>query len=103
MSTEQWVVLGLLFAVVLWSSMRSREAASPADVSRIERKIDYLLRRFDIEPRDAEAIQPSAEVLDLIRAGQKIGAVKKLREDARLTLREAKEIVDRYEGSDRPA
>jgi ribosomal protein L7/L12 len=101
MGVEELLLWGLLLAVVLWSSLRVKETVSAADVFRLERKIDYLLIRFEIDPQEAEAVQPSAEVLDLIRAGKKIGAVKALRQEARLTLREAKEIVDRFEAQDR--
>ena len=103
MGTAELVVMGVLMAVVIWSSVRFREAAGLADVLRIERKIDYLLRHSDIDPSEAEAVEPSDEVRDLVRAGRKLHAVKKLREEASLTLREAKEHVDQIERQDRMA
>ncbi len=103
MTIEEFLIWGLLVLLVLWSSVRLKETVDPTDVFRLERKIDHLLRRFDVDPKDAETVQPSVEVLDLIKAGNKIGAVKKLRREARLTLREAKEIVDHFEARDRTA
>ena len=37
----------------------------------------------------------SAEVLELVRSGNKIGAIKRYREETGLGLREAKDAVDR--------
>ncbi|MHC4444116.1 MAG: hypothetical protein ACYTBZ_12450 [Planctomycetota bacterium] len=100
MDIMELIVWGLLLVFIVWSSVRLKETVNPTDVFRLERKIDYLLKRFDIDPKEAEATRPSVEVIDLIKAGKKIGAIKKLRQEARLTLREAKEIVDHLEAQD---
>jgi hypothetical protein len=103
MGIEEWLIWGVLLVAVLLPSLRTKEAVSPIDVHRLERKMDYLLKRFDIDPAEAGTVAPSDEVVELIRARKKIDAIKKLRQEARLTLREAKEIVDQVEARDRSA
>lgn len=44
------------------------------------------------------SLQPSAEVMRLIGAGQKIAAIKQVRQETGLGLKEAKDYVERITG-----
>jgi len=100
METREVLPWVLLFVIAAWSFLRSKET-KPPNLSRLERKIDYLLRHFEIDPKEAEAIPLSVEVIALIKGGKKIAAIKKLREETLLDLREAKEAVENFEHQDR--
>ena len=93
MEVYEYLLWGALFLLVLSSMFRNRESRT-ADVGRLERKVDYLLKHFDLDPREASAIHASAEVMALVQASDKIGAIKQLRKESHMGLREAKEVVD---------
>jgi hypothetical protein len=82
--------------VAIWSFFRTKESRPP-DLYRLERKIDYLLRHHEIDPKEAETIPLSDEVIALLQAGKKIAAIKKLRQETRMDLREAKEAVEQFQ------
>jgi len=60
-------------------------------LARLERKVDALLKKFEVNP-DAEV---DADVLALVREGRTIEAIKRLRETTGVGLKEAKEYVER--------
>jgi ribosomal protein L7/L12 len=93
MEIYEYLLWGALFLLVVSSLFRTKESSSP-DVNRLERKVDYLLKHFDLDPKEAAAIQASAEVLSLVQASDKIGAIKQLRKETHMGLREAKEAVE---------
>ena len=93
MEVYEYLILGALFLFVLSSMFRNRESGT-VEVGRLERKVDYLLKHFDLDPREASAIHASAEVMALVQSSNKIGAIKQLRRESHMGLREAKEVVD---------
>ena len=67
----------------------------------LERKIDWLYRNAGYPPQFADSNGPapeggsaSAAVLDLVRRGNKIGAIKRYREETGVGLKEAKDFVE---------
>lgn len=68
-------------------------------LNRLERKVDFLLRELNLVEKE-EATLPDfgpvlTEVAELVRQNRKIEAIKLYREMTGVSLREAKEIVDR--------
>jgi hypothetical protein len=62
-----------------------------AELARIERKLDSILRHLDIDPYG----DAPEDVVRLVRSGSKIAAIKEYRRMTGAGLREAKEYVDR--------
>ena len=63
-------------------------------ISALERKVSGLYQHLGIaEPEGMEGVSP--EVLDAVRAGDSIGAIKLYREQTGASLAEAKEFVQR--------
>jgi ribosomal protein L7/L12 len=60
-------------------------------VARIEQIADQIVRELKLEHDDTPAL---AEVRDLIRAGDKLEAIKRYRAHMGITLREARQTVD---------
>jgi hypothetical protein len=92
-----WIFLALF---ALWSVSRSRDSEI-GNLSRLERKIDYLLKHFELNPKEAADVHLSAEVIGLIKTGKKIAAIKQLRKETQMDLREAKEAVEQFEDPER--
>jgi hypothetical protein len=90
-----WVFLAFF---AFWIFARPRDS-EPYNLARLERKIDYLLRHFQLDPREAASIPFSDEVIALIKSGEKIAAIKQLRQETHLGLKEAKEAVEQYQQS----
>ena len=90
-----WIFLVLL---AIWFFSRPTES-QPHNLQRVERKIDYLLKHFQLDPEEAASISLSEEVIALIRSGEKIAAIKQLRKETHLGLKEAKEAVEQYQQS----
>lgn len=68
------------------------DPATSAALARIEAKLDRLLEALDVEsPQSAGADE---QVLNLVRQGRKIEAIKLHRERTGLGLAEAKAYVD---------
>jgi len=66
-------------------------------VIKLERQITYLMKhlRLNYCEKPEEAIYP--EILELIRKGKKIRAIKLYREETGVGLKEAKEYVESLE------
>jgi ribosomal protein L7/L12 len=85
-----WVVGAILFlmALVSWLDMKAR-------VSRIERKLNALLRHHGVDPTQGLPLSDRVKQLadDPVR---KIEAIKVYREETGAGLAEAKEAVEAY-------
>ncbi|MFY1691044.1 hypothetical protein [Plantactinospora sp. WMMB782] len=93
---EIWAVLavGLLLLVLLLfgsSSASQRQRETAARLRRVERKLDLVLDHLGLV--DPEAV-PS-EVVEHLRKGQRIAAVRAYRQATGESLLEAKQAVDR--------
>ncbi len=63
-------------------------------IARLERKIDLILEHLGIADQDDVPGAVSLRVRQLAAAGNKIGAIKQLREETNMGLKEAKDTVD---------
>ena len=63
-------------------------------IAALERKVSALYEHLGVaEPQGMEGVSP--EVLDAVRSGDSIGAIKLYREQTGASLAEAKEFVER--------
>lgn len=67
-----------------------------ARVDELERKLDLVLHRLGLQPDEATTPDHS-EIVELLRRGQKIEAIKLYRERTGLGLKEAKDAVEAIE------
>jgi Ribosomal protein L7/L12 C-terminal domain len=89
MDTNSLLILGLALLIILIGLQRGG-GQQGIRLARLERKVDALLKKFEVNP-DAEV---DADVLALVREGHRIEAIKRLRERTGVGLKEAKEYVD---------
>lgn len=68
-----------------------------SQLARLEQKIDLLLKDKGIEYAAGSDLPPAA--LESLRAGNKIEAIKRYREVTGAGLKEAKDAIERAEGS----
>jgi len=87
------VVAGLLGAVLV--VRRSSEGHHVRAVSRLEAKLDALLRHHGIEFDPYADLPP--RVVDALRRGRKIEAIKEYRAATGTGLKEAKDYVEELE------
>ena len=59
-------------------------------LKRVERKVDLLLAHLKIDPFS----DLNQEILELMRSGQKIEAIRRYREQTGISLKEAKDYVE---------
>jgi Ribosomal protein L7/L12 C-terminal domain len=89
MDATFWLVLGL-FLVVLGSSWTSAGSNNGRRLKRLERKVDLILSHLGLDPN--QGVSP--QVMELVKAGQKIQAIKVYREQTGAGLKEAKDYVE---------
>jgi hypothetical protein len=66
-------------------------------VDRLERQIAFLLEKNDLEYHEEPTAGVPPEILELVRRGEKIKAVKLYRQHTFVGLKEAKEFIDSLE------
>ena len=85
-------ILFLTCVVILGvASIRSHLSRTDRRAARVERKLDAVMRHLDLH----EEIPGRDEILDLVRQGKKVQAIKRYRENTGADLVEAKQAVDR--------
>jgi hypothetical protein len=89
MDATFWLVVAL-FLVVLGSSWTSSASNNGRRLGRLERKVDLILRHLGLDPN--QGLNP--EIVELMKAGQKIQAIKLYREQTGVGLKEAKDYVE---------
>ncbi len=67
-------------------------------VAKLERTVGFLLEYFHLKVPNAMDSAVSQELIDLVRRGKKIEAIKLYREQTGLGLKEAKEFIERLDG-----
>src|SRR6476469_2633636 len=96
-----WFPIAIVLAVallVVWALNRGAEARYQAryqaDIKRLERKVDFLYKRLELDgPKELENYIPE-NVRGLARTGHKIEAIKALREATGADLITAKNMLD---------
>ena len=63
-------------------------------VAKLERTVAFLLEQLHLDYVDNAAPTVLPEILDLVRRGKKIEAIKVYREQTGLGLKEAKDYID---------
>ena len=91
MDTNSYLILGLCALVLLNALLRRTGDGSSLYLARIERKLDLLLEKFEINP----VAQVDPDIVALVRSGNKIEAIRRYRMATGVGLREAKDYVDR--------
>ena len=86
-----WMCLATLI-ISLFSL--SQKTTVVHDNSRLERKLDLILKHLQIEVDEGS----DEEIRALLKSGQKIEAIKRYRERTGVGLREAKDYVEQFEG-----
>ncbi|HVX14077.1 MAG TPA: ribosomal protein L7/L12 [Pirellulales bacterium] len=90
MDATFWLVLAT-FAIVLFSKARNASFIGNAGSnSRLERKIDLVLNHLGIDPNQGV----DEKIVELMKTGQKIEAIKLYREKTGCGLKEAKDYVE---------
>lgn len=86
MDATFWMVVGL-FSVIMWSSWT---VGANRHLKRLERRVDLILNHLGLNPN--QDVNP--QIVELLKAGQKIGAIKLYREQTGCGLKEAKDYVE---------
>lgn len=63
-------------------------------IAKMERQIAFLLEHLGLEYEDDPTEDVSPAVLELVRMGKKIQAIKLFREETGFGLKEAKDFID---------
>ncbi|GAA2274531.1 hypothetical protein GCM10010415_47360 [Streptomyces atrovirens] len=85
-------ILFLTCVVILGvASIRNHLSRADRRAARVERKLDAVMEHLGLR----EEIPGRDEILDLVRRGKKIQAIKLYRENTGADLVEAKQAVDR--------
>jgi hypothetical protein len=66
-------------------------------VARLERRVAFLMEQLGVEYRDPPHPDVSPEIVDLVRRGRKIEAIKLYRQETGAPLRQAKEFIESLE------
>jgi len=95
------ILIGANFvAILLGTLITSRNKADSERIARLEKKLDMLLSQAGLEPNafaagSLQASTVSSDVLDLVRRGRKIEAIKLYRElNPGTGLKQAKDAVE---------
>ena len=67
-------------------------------VAKLERQVVFLIDNLRLEYREEPNQGVSPQVMDLVRRGRKIQAIKLFRQETGVGLREAKEYIESLEG-----
>ncbi len=89
MDATFWLIVAL-FLVVLGSSWTSTGSNNAQLVGRLDRKVDLILKHLGIDPNQ----EVNQEIVELMKAGQKIQAIKLYRQQTGAGLKEAKDYVE---------
>ena len=63
-------------------------------VAKLERTVDFLLEQLKLTYVDNPEVEASPDILELVRQGKKIEAIKVYREQTGAGLMEAKQYID---------
>ncbi len=72
----------------------SKEAALSARVAKLERQVEFLLKKLELDYVDHAELGVSPEIMYQVQRGNKIEAIKLYREQTGLGLKEAKDFID---------
>jgi Ribosomal protein L7/L12 C-terminal domain len=82
-----WLSLGTLIVVLL---SLTRNPSATCDNSRLERKVDLILSHLGLDPHEGL----DGKIVELVKSGQKIQAIKLYREQTGAGLKDARDYVE---------
>ncbi|MBO8194113.1 ribosomal protein L7/L12 [Streptomyces oryzae] len=88
------ILAWVLVVPIVYGAVRSIEvriSRSDRQLARVERKLDLVLEHLGLQEHDPRL----GEVIELLRSGKKLHAIKRYRELTGEGLKEAKEAVER--------
>lgn len=89
MTVETWLLIAILMLVMLSLFARGGGNVS-VQLRAIDRKLDLILDNLGIDPHQGL----DKQLVDLVRSGQKIQAIKLYRQQTGVGLKEAKDHVE---------
>ncbi len=66
-------------------------------VAKLEKQIAFILQQQDLTYREEQNISVSPEIINLIRQGKKIQAIRLYRQETGAGLKQAKDFIDAFE------
>ena len=66
-------------------------------VAKLEKQIAFILQQQDLTYREEQNISVSPEIINLIRQGKKIQAIRLYRQETGAGLKQAKDFIDAVE------
>lgn len=87
---ESTLVIGMLF-IILIISLTAPNGPDPR-IKLINKKLDRIMEHLGMEEENIDE-----ELMDLLREGKMVAAVKRQREETGMSLKEAKEYIDELE------
>lgn len=82
-----WLTLSTLILVLL---SLARNSSPTSNTNRLERKLDLILNHLGLDPKQGVDVK----IMELMKSGQKIQAIKLYREQTGVGLKEAKDYVE---------
>lgn len=89
MDATFWLIVGI-FMIVLGSSLANPSGNNGRRLRRLERKVDLILSHLGLDPNQGV----NEKVMELVKSGDKIQAIKEYRELTGVGLKEAKDYVE---------
>ncbi len=89
MDATLWLIVAI-FLLVVGSSWTAVVRNNARLLGRLDRKVDLILKHLEIDPNQ----EVNLEIMDLMKAGQKIQAIKLYRQQTGAGLKEAKDYVE---------
>ncbi len=89
MDATFWLVAAI-FVLVLGSLATASRTSGDWRLVRLERKVDLILTHLGLDPNQGV----NSEVMDLMKSGNKIQAIKLHRQQTGVGLKEAKDYVE---------
>ena len=83
--------IGVLVAVVSWFQMRLEDRER---LEKLEAKLSFLYRSLGVTAQEAPDWRASPALLELVKKGDKIAAIKAFREETGASLKDAKGFVE---------
>lgn len=90
MDTNSWLLVAILVVLVLAWLTRSSGNSDLARLRGVDRKLDLICSNLGVDPNQGV----DKQLVDLVRSGQKIEAIKLYRLQTGVGLKEAKDYVE---------
>jgi ribosomal protein L7/L12 len=89
-----WTIVVVVFLLITWAGNGFMATRYRGEIRRLEKKVDLLYRKLEIDFDKEQAAALSPRIRDLAASGNKIEAIKAYRDATGADLRSAKEAVE---------